>query len=498
MACPCGARRLGPFLLLALTVLALVSLDFLYLSAGTLSTLYLDHAARSDSQEANRGILDVIRPKHWRNALPDPDLSGLPLLTFYGRFDLEYDCRDAEVETCGDVLSLPPAMVTAFPYCGVNSTKVGYKNHYMYFVIMMLLSKELQARVGVQLQATQDAYGADIVICQQKGVNTYFKEKLRRPEQSLIVIDIGDSATQFTNPPLLDKMRLNTNTTLAVLRSYAWKDRGGGCVHVARRHEVLLMQLMYAANTSHLPQRPIPASVANNLVVQAGCPEPPPEEIAKKIVLGVPFPKIVRDGGYFAQNIIQLRPISARSIDIAFMGRVTYSNPKCMAAVHRQRFLDRLAQIQEKHPEWRIFVAVGNESQKKMLTEKYREVIQDVKVFISPFGQGEWSLKDEEAVLAGAVLMKPGADILEAAVPIYTPNVTCLDVRPDWLGLEGLLKWALRDEDMLQNIQRQAYRAASGYRTYGAAVAQEDLLEKYAQVIRLGAEMHGKTPLPLP
>ena len=57
-----------------------------------------------------------------------------------------------------------------------------------------------------------------------------------------------------------------------------------------------------------------------------------------------------------------------------------------------------------------------------IILDAIRFTLAKQKLFVSPWGFGEWSIKDEEAIIAGAVVVKPAAAWLDAAVPIYKPN----------------------------------------------------------------------------
>merc|ERR1711968_215183 len=113
----------------------------------------------------------------------------------------------------------------------------------------------------------------------------------------------------------------------------------------------------------------------------------------------------------------------------------------------------------------------------------------DTKIFISPFGAGEWSMKDEEIVLSGAVLMKPAAGILDAGVPMYEPNVTCIDVRPDWVGLEEILVASLGNIPLLQEIQAKSHAVVGRFRSLERAIEQPEFITKYEALIKKALTM---------
>jgi len=154
-------------------------------------------------------------------------------------------------------------------------------------------------------------------------------------------------------------------------------------------------------------------------------------------------------------------------VDVAFLGYTGIGATEPQYFKHRQTMLATLKAIASRHNEWTIVMPTEDANGRFVDTaysaQEFRVLLGDVKVFVSPFGFGEWSMKDEEAALLGAVLLKPGASLLDATPGLYVPNVTCLDVRPDWLDLETALEMALSDTKRLQQIQDTARRTLTEY-----------------------------------
>lgn len=69
--------------------------------------------------------------------------------------------------------------------------------------------------------------------------------------------------------------------------------------------------------------------------------------------------------------------------------------------------------------------------------------------------------EDEEAILSGAVLLKPGASIFESTIPMYTPGKTCLESRPDGLDIGEVLAAALSKQNLpeLERIRARTTRS---------------------------------------
>eukprot|EP00951_Prasinocladus_malaysianus_P018730 scaffold150193_cov30-Prasinocladus_malaysianus.AAC.1 len=66
---------------------------------------------------------------------------------------------------------------------------------------------------------------------------------------------------------------------------------------------------------------------------------------------------------------------------------------------------------------------------------KFLELLKDTKVFVSPFGLGEFSGKDYEAILAGALLVKPLASKFQSFPNIYEPHFV-IETKNDFSDLE--------------------------------------------------------------
>ncbi|MCU0904693.1 MAG: glycosyltransferase [Tabrizicola sp.] len=79
------------------------------------------------------------------------------------------------------------------------------------------------------------------------------------------------------------------------------------------------------------------------------------------------------------------------------------------------------------------------------------------KVCCSPFGYGEVCWRDYEAVLTGAVLLKPDMSHVETDPDICIPWETCAPVAEDWSDLADVLQRLLGDEALRTRIATQAF-----------------------------------------
>jgi hypothetical protein len=105
-------------------------------------------------------------------------------------------------------------------------------------------------------------------------------------------------------------------------------------------------------------------------------------------------------------------------------------------------------------------------------------VCSDTKVFISPYGLGEFSGKDYEAMLTGCLVVKPWAHKLWSYPNIYGSEYS-LDVELDFSNLEAVMmpyfKDAMENGDYVKATER--------------AYAQIALLKKHADMRQFAADL---------
>jgi len=88
----------------------------------------------------------------------------------------------------------------------------------------------------------------------------------------------------------------------------------------------------------------------------------------------------------------------------------------------------------------------------KLSRYRYFQELKTTRLVISPFGLGEITLKDFEAFIAGATLIKPSMDHIETWPNFYIPNETYVPCKWDLNDLEGLLQDLLQDKNKALNI----------------------------------------------
>lgn len=333
------------------------------------------------------------------------------------------------------------------------------------------------------MQPVANPYEADVVFCRAENSTRLLNEPWRSPKRPLFVlIEDHDAATMWVPTSVIQEPR-----TIAAIKHYSWKGYGGMCElqHWGRpmyRHVELLRLLEGGADLGAAASGAF--SAAEHIIKESGCPTWP-VELQRKFTVATPSWLTVRRGAMFP-NLTDIFPIRKRWVDVAFSGTLNYGdfgeNEAWQQQISRYRatFFKKLRQVCQHH-KWRV------EIYESALTKvEFYDLLRHTKIFVSPWGLGEWSGKDEEAILSGAILLKPGASFFESGIPMYNPGETCLDARPDGKDLDAVLTAALAKSNVknLQKMQEHAHKVQSEFISYGRAVKQPLVVAQWADLVR--------------
>jgi len=136
-----------------------------------------------------------------------------------------------------------------------------------------------------------------------------------------------------------------------------------------------------------------------------------------------------------------------RRYDLAFLGTINDAQSREKGGVndHRRAALSVIEALKKKHPHLNIFVPHFHAKTLGHLPyQHFLDVLKDTKFFVSPFGLGEFSGKDYESILSGAILVKPWAHKLQSYPNIYNGSFV-IDTDIDFSDLEAKLMPYLRD-----------------------------------------------------
>ncbi len=86
---------------------------------------------------------------------------------------------------------------------------------------------------------------------------------------------------------------------------------------------------------------------------------------------------------------------------------------------------------------------ISTTSPERIGLREYRREQRDSRIVVSPFGYGELCLRDLEAIFAGALLVKPSVDHLEASPNVYEAGVTYRPVAWDGSDIGAVVRDSL-------------------------------------------------------
>jgi len=368
-------------------------------------------------------------------------------LTFFTPGSHWPDCGNS----CKKSRHIPVPRNRSIDYCGMTSP--GYKAHYPFFVHGMLASGDVHAQLGWDLRFVDDPFQADIVVCAANKAEQFLSDERRTRRQLVIGVELGDSA--FVQTPL---QTLSRPEVLAVVKHHSWRFPRQLCKDPVK--ETILETLAVMRESPSDSERgSLPLGKVTQLLVDQGC-KAIPDDAFRKVHTSIPSWLTVQMGSSWLKRIKHPRHPEKRPIDVLFMGAVSGN----FRGAHRASLVAALKDIQQRNTQWRVLTT------EKVGAESYGKAMSSTKLFVSPWGYGEWSGKDEEAILAGAILVKPLASCMAHLMPMYEPDVTCLDVRPDWRNLEAVISGALADPERLHRIQRAALEALQPWIGYNRAL----------------------------
>jgi len=94
---------------------------------------------------------------------------------------------------------------------------------------------------------------------------------------------------------------------------------------------------------------------------------------------------------------------------------------------------------------------------------RYYEELRQSKICVSPFGYGELCYRDFEAVLCGAMLVKPDMDHVRTHPDIFEAGKTYVPVRWDFDDLEETCHYYLSHDEERERIVRRSYDLLADY-----------------------------------
>lgn len=131
------------------------------------------------------------------------------------------------------------------------------------------------------------------------------------------------------------------------------------------------------------------------------------------------------------------------------------------------------------HQRLQIRELLGERAAKGKLSRRaYFREMQQTRLVVSPFGFGEITLKDFEAMLCGAVLLKPDMSHMETWPNLFVAGETILTHRWDLSDLTAVI------DDALSQPNRLTETAAAAQSAYRTAIATPQGNDAFCQRVR--------------
>ena len=143
--------------------------------------------------------------------------------------------------------------------------------------------------------------------------------------------------------------------------------------------------------------------------------------------------------------------------DISFVGKTHYSDPALER--HRTRAAQALSALSASGV--KVHLAIT----KTYSRRRYASVMRRSKIALSPWGYGEVCLRDFEAMLSGAVLIKPDMSHVTTEPPIYRANETYLPCQRDFSDLDDLVDRVVSQWKQFRELRERAYELITTLRT---------------------------------
>lgn len=334
-----------------------------------------------------------------------------------------------------------------------NENKESYKYNFIYEIYNLLPINNNNCNL-VKCLIKEDA---DIIICSyniwKKFRKTFLKDK------KIIIINVSDSGS-------LKISTLSDDNILLYLTHTGFYDK--------EIYKLDLKEVKGRYHTLYLKNK-----YENvNLKLKQVDFKKPASELINKIHCIVPH--IFRFKYLYDENIIDInsiRLLNNRNYDLFFAGSIGYGDE--LITKHREECIKNIKKLENKY---NILIPELNNkvNRRKIKFKDYIEKLQNTKILVSPWGYGEFSHKDYEALMCGCILFKPG-DHFYSYPNIYQDNTTCIIIKPDYSDLEEKILMVTNNLKKYQLLPINAITLIQKY--YNKDILKNDFLklikEKY-------------------
>jgi len=144
---------------------------------------------------------------------------------------------------------------------------------------------------------------------------------------------------------------------------------------------------------------------------------------------------------------LKCRDISVRKVQVMYAGTVKYNFAPLQD--HRMQCCQAIQDLDATHK----VIGIGRSFQPRF----FNELLRDTKIFVSPYGWGEYSWKDYEAIYAGCVLVKPRSSfVATAGFDIFDEGKYCVECKPDFSDLQEVVDKILNDQAAYAEFAQRA------------------------------------------
>jgi hypothetical protein len=122
-----------------------------------------------------------------------------------------------------------------------------------------------------------------------------------------------------------------------------------------------------------------------------------------------------------------------RDIDVSLVANADFTEP--LLRIHRKRCVQALDKVRNAKKMVRV---AGENPATRMRWSEYFAILRRSEIVVSPWGWEPVTLRDIEALLAGAILVKPDTSFLETWPEV--PHIAC---QPDFSNLDNVIRKVL-------------------------------------------------------
>ena len=155
-------------------------------------------------------------------------------------------------------------------------------------------------------------------------------------------------------------------------------------------------------------------------------------------------------------------PAGGKNTDIFL--RTSSNLKRELIALHRKEIISRLEKLLEKDGE-----ITGSVRGPWLSLKEFRKALKGSKILPSPFGWGELGVRDYEAFIYGAALLKPDISHMETWPALFIEGETYQPISWDFEDMESKIR------ELLDNKKKRIEMARAGQEAYRDSISQDGM-----------------------